>query len=132
MYEQTTRGIVIRVNPEFNDDQSIPDEHRYVWSYVVEIENQSEQAVQLLTRHWIITDANGRTEEVRGAGVIGEQPTLQPGDTFRYASGAPLTTPSGLMRGAYEMRAESGDTFDAVIPAFSLDSPYEPSRVRPN
>ncbi|MEQ9326322.1 MAG: Co2+/Mg2+ efflux protein ApaG, partial [Rhodospirillales bacterium] len=101
-----------------------PGEHRFVWAYQIRIENQSPETVQLLTRHWRITDAQGRVQEVRGDGVVGEQPILEPGQTFEYTSGCPLATPSGFMVGTYEMKAENGERFDIDIPAFSLDSPH--------
>jgi ApaG protein len=128
-YEATTRGIRVRVDPDFLDKDSSPDKGYYFWAYTVEIINRGERTVQLLSRHWRITDADGRTQEVRGPGVVGEQPTLEPGESFRYTSGAPLRTPSGIMLGWYEMEAEDGETFEVTIPAFSLDSPYAPRSV---
>ncbi|OFX14509.1 MAG: Co2+/Mg2+ efflux protein ApaG [Alphaproteobacteria bacterium RIFOXYD12_FULL_60_8] len=124
MYKQTTRGVTITVDPMYLDDQSDPEENRFVWAYRVRIENQSPDRIQLLTRHWRITDALGKTEVVDGAGVVGEQPVLEPGQRFEYTSGAPLATPSGIMVGRYEMKCENGEMFDALIPAFSLDSPF--------
>lgn len=129
MYEETTRKIRVLVEPSFLDDQSEPDDDHYVWAYHVTIENKSEEAVQLLARHWRITDARGRTHEVRGAGVIGEQPVIAPGAAYEYTSGAPLETPSGLMTGTYRMRASTGEFFDVGIPMFALDSPYEVRRL---
>ena len=123
-YEATTRGIRVRVVPNFLEKDSSPAEGYYFWSYTVEIVNRGKTTVQLLSRHWKITDAEGRTQEVRGPGVVGEQPTLPPGESFRYTSGAPLRTPSGIMLGWYQMQAENGETFDVTVPAFSLDSPY--------
>jgi ApaG protein len=123
-YEATTRNIRVRVDPSFLDKDSAPDQGYYFWAYTVEIDNRGGQTVQLLSRHWKITDSEGRTQEVRGAGVIGEQPTLSPGETFRYTSGAPLRTPSGIMLGWYQMASEDGESFEVEIPAFSLDSPY--------
>ncbi|MEL7028501.1 MAG: Co2+/Mg2+ efflux protein ApaG [Pseudomonadota bacterium] len=125
MYETMTRGIRVHVEPDYLEDQSSPDEHRYVWAYTIQIANESRETVQLKMRRWLITDANGRTQEVRGPGVVGEQPVLQPGEQFEYTSGAPLTTPSGFMVGAYVMENEFGEVFDVDIPAFSLDSPYD-------
>jgi ApaG protein len=122
VYEANTNGIVVRVKPAFLPDQSNPPEV-WVWAYAVEIENRSTRAVQLVSRHWIITDALGRTEEVAGPGVVGEQPIIRPGETHAYASGCPLPTSSGSMVGSYRMLAEGGDAFDAAIPAFSLDLP---------
>jgi ApaG protein len=123
-YEATTRGIRVRVVPNFLEKDSSPAQGYYFWSYTVEIVNRGKTTVQLLSRHWKITDAEGRTQEVRGPGVVGEQPTLPPGEKFRYTSGAPLRTPSGIMLGWYQMQAENGETFDVTVPAFSLDSPY--------
>jgi len=125
MYSQTTCGIVVTVKPFYLDDQSSPADNHYVWAYRVRIENRGEQTVQLMSRHWIITDAIGRTQEVTGPGVVGEQPVLRPGDGYEYTSGTPLPTPSGIMRGTYEMAGERGETFNIVIPAFSLDSPHD-------
>ncbi len=129
MYEKTTRGIRIRVHPQFLESQSNPHENRFCWSYTIVIENQGNTAVTLRTRHWDITDANGLMHTVRGDGVVGEQPTLSPGATFQYTSGCPLTTPSGIMVGSYGMESASGEHFDVAIPAFSLDSHYEKHRV---
>lgn len=126
MYSQTTRDIVVTVQPTYLDEESDPSDNRYVWAYQVQIVNRGEVAVQLLRRHWIITDAMGRVQEVKGAGVVGEQPVLRPGEAFEYTSGTPLTTSSGIMRGSYEMEAETGEVFHVAIPAFSLDSPHEP------
>lgn len=124
MYEAVTREIRVRVSPEYLPDQSEPEDSRYFWAYKVEITNLGKETVQLRTRHWRITDANGRTEEVRGPGVVGEQPTLEPGQTFTYSSGCPLRTPQGLMVGSYQMVDAGGTMFDVAIPAFSLDSPF--------
>ncbi len=122
-YSAETRGVVVRVRPYFLPDQSSPEERQWVWAYAVEIENKGEDTVRLVSRHWIITDALGRVEEVQGDGVVGEQPTLKPGETFRYTSGCPLQTPSGVMAGAYQMVTALGDAFEAEIPPFSLDLP---------
>jgi ApaG protein len=123
MYTAITRDIRVTALPEFLPERSDPVEERFFWSYTIEIANLSRERVQLLSRHWIIIDANGRREEVRGEGVVGEQPTLEPGETFRYESGCPLSTPSGLMQGTYTMLTDTGETFEIEIPAFSLDSP---------
>jgi ApaG protein len=128
-YEETTRNIRIAVEPDFLDDQSEPEERRYLWSYRVTIENKSAETVQLLSRHWRITDSQGRMREVRGPGVIGEQPVIAPGKSYEYTSGAPLETPSGFMTGTYRMRASSGESFDVGIPMFALESPYETKRM---
>jgi len=124
MYRRRTRDIDITVLPQFADDQSQPDFGRFFWVYTVEIVNQGQESVQLMSRHWIITDANGDTNEVRGPGVVGEQPVIEPGGVFRYSSGCPLPTPSGIMRGTYRVEGEDGEAYDVEIPAFSLDSPY--------
>lgn len=123
MYSQTTRDIRVTVRPEYLPDQSQPAAGRHVWAYHVLLENMGQEVVQLLTRHWIITDGVGRRQEVRGPGVVGEQPLLRPGDQFRYTSGTPLPTPSGIMVGSYGMVTAAGETFDIAIPAFSLDLP---------
>jgi ApaG protein len=123
VYEAVTRGVAVRVEPEYLPDQSEPDERRWVWAYHVEVENRGGAVVQLLARRWIITDASGRVEEVKGLGVVGEQPVLRPGQSFRYTSGCPLPTPSGVMHGSYRMVAEADGQFDVEIPAFSLDLP---------
>lgn len=125
MYETTTRNICVRVNSSFVEDDSAPADSYYFWAYTVEINNRGSEAVRLRSRLWRITDSLGRTREVRGTGVVGEEPLLEPGDTFRYTSGLPLTTPSGVMLGWYQMESESGERFDVSIPVFSLDSPYE-------
>ena len=129
MYEKTTRAITITVRPFYLDEQSEPDEERYVWAYKVSIENSGEETVQLLNRHWRITDKLGRLQEVKGSGVVGEQPVLNPGDSFQYTSGTPLQTPSGIMIGSYEMESSEGERFDVEIPAFSLDSPYDSAPI---
>ncbi len=123
MYRATTRNIEVNVTPRFVDERSSPANGEYFWAYTIEIVNRGETTVQLKTRHWRITDALGRLQEVRGAGVVGEQPVLGPGESFEYTSGVPLPTPSGFMEGTYGMVTEAGDGFDIEIPAFSLDSP---------
>lgn len=125
MYTQTTRNIKITVVPMFLADQSDPLENHYVWAYTIQIENFGGDTVQLLNRYWKITDALGGVQEVRGPGVVGEQPTLAPGEVFQYTSGAALKTASGIMAGHYEMTTKSGEMFLAEIPAFSLDSPEQ-------
>lgn len=129
VYNRTTRNIRVTVTPSFLLDQSAPDDGVYVWAYHVIIENLGNDTVQLLTRHWRITNALGALQEVRGDGVVGEQPVLGPGDCFEYTSGCPLGTPSGFMTGSYQMMTDDGSVFDADIPAFSLDSPYGQGRV---
>ena len=129
MYSETTHAIEITVEPFFLEDESSPPDHRFVWAYHVRIENKSVETVRLLRRHWKITDSLGRTQEVRGEGVVGERPVLRPGESFEYTSGTPLATPSGIMVGAYQMETESGTALEVAIPAFSLDSPHQPVRV---
>ena len=123
MYKAITRDIEVTVEPFYLEEQSNPEENRYVWGYRITIANKSEVTVQLRARYWKITDGNGHVEEVRGPGVIGEQPILDPGDSFQYSSGCPLTTTSGVMVGRYSMQTNDGDRFDIEIPAFSLDLP---------
>jgi ApaG protein len=122
-YSAVTSGIEVQVEPFYLEDRSDPSQGRYVWGYRVTIDNQSDQFVQLLSRYWHITDGNGRIEEVRGEGVVGEQPELNPGDSYQYTSGCPLPTPSGIMVGRYTMRTDKDETFEIAIPAFSLDLP---------
>ena len=129
MYNRTTRNIRIHVQPQFLEGQSRPDEAKFVWAYTITVENQGAEIVTLLSRYWKITDAFGRIQEVRGDGVVGEQPVLDPGQSFEYTSGTPLPTPSGIMVGTYQMKSESGDRFDAKVPAFSLDSPHQAVRL---
>jgi ApaG protein len=124
MYKATTRSIEVTVEPTFLETESSPSDNRYFWAYAIEIANHGEEVVQLRSRHWRITDANGRTEEVGGAGVVGKQPVLRPGEVFSYTSGCPLTTPSGIMVGTYQMQNEKGEVFSIAIPAFSLDLPH--------
>ena len=125
MYQTTTRNIRVTVEPQFLDDRSSPEHNRYFWAYTIEIANIGKELVQLRSRYWRITDARGHIEEVRGPGVVGEQPVLKPGETFTYTSGCPLTTPSGIMAGWYQMEVAGGGEFNVEIPAFSLDSPYQ-------
>ena len=124
MYEAVTRGIRIRVTPQFLEEESAPAEGRYLWSYTIDIRNEGRDTVQLRSRHWRITDATGRTQEVQGPGVVGQTPVLMPGASFRYTSGCPLPTPSGIMVGTYQMTSAAGERFNVSIPAFSLDSPH--------
>lgn len=123
MYRANTRQIVVTVEPSFLPERSSPEKHQYFWAYTVAIVNSGVETVQLKTRHWIITDGTGRIQEVRGEGVVGEQPILAPGESFEYTSGVPLPTPSGFMTGTYQMITESGERFDIQIPSFSLDRP---------
>lgn len=130
MYIKTTHDIKITVVPTYLEQQSEPGIGHYVWSYAITIENLGQKTVQLLRRHWRITNAVGQTQEVQGDGVVGEQPVLEPGQSFHYSSGAALTTPSGIMVGQYHMIDTVTDEGFAVdIPAFSLDSPYEVLRT---
>ncbi|MCL4767334.1 MAG: Co2+/Mg2+ efflux protein ApaG [Hyphomicrobiaceae bacterium] len=124
MYETVTRGIRVRVTPAYMEDQSTPEENYFFWMYTVVIENAGSDPVQLRSRIWQITDADGHTEEVRGPGVVGQTPVIPPGETFTYTSGCPLRTPQGIMVGAYQMVNAQGDSFSVAIPAFSLDSPF--------
>jgi ApaG protein len=128
-YAETTRAITITVEPYYLDEQSEPSEGHFVWAYHVRIENNGEKTVKLMTRRWHITDSLGNVQEVRGDGVIGEQPVLTPGESFEYTSGTPLATPSGIMAGSYRMETDDGKSFDVVIPAFSLDSPHQAGMV---
>ena len=123
MYRTVTHDIEVTVTPRFLPERSSHEKKYFFWSYTVEINNRSQETVQLKTRHWRITDAFGRIQEVRGAGVVGEEPVLEPGATFEYTSGVPLPTPSGFMVGTYGMVSRSGARFNIDIPAFSLDSP---------
>lgn len=123
MYRAITRNIQVTATPRYVAERSEPDQGRYFWAYTIEVANLGQETVQLKGRHWIITDANGRTEEVHGAGVVGEEPLLPPGGRFEYTSGVPLNTATGIMRGNYEMVSEGGESFSIEIPAFSLDVP---------
>lgn len=129
MYEQETAGVMVRVEPRFLPEESEPDDGRFVWAYAIEIENRSPEAVQLLSRFWRITDENGATQEVRGEGVIGQQPVIAPGGSFSYTSAAPLAAPSGMMMGAYSMQRQNGEAFDINVPLFALDSPHVSKRA---
>lgn len=123
MYNSITRDISVSVLPVYVDERSNPSSGQYFWAYRVVIENKSDEIVQLVSRYWHITDGNGAVEEVRGAGVVGEQPILKPGDSFEYTSGCPLMTPSGIMKGSYQMKLPNGKLMDVTIPPFSLDLP---------
>lgn len=124
MYEATTRGIRVRVTPAYVEDRSTPAESYFFWAYTVEIDNLGQETVQLKSRFWRIVDSSGHMEEVKGAGVVGQTPVIEPGQSFSYTSGCPLKTPSGIMSGSYQMIDSSGRLFDIAVPAFSLDSPY--------
>ena len=120
-----TRGILVSVEPTYLETSSSPDSSEYFWAYRVVIENQGWETVHLLNRHWMITNERGELTEVKGPGVVGEQPVLKPGERFEYTSGAPLNTPSGMMGGAYQMESEGGERFEVEIPTFSLDRPNQ-------
>jgi ApaG protein len=123
MYKAVTRAIEVSVEPSFMPERSSFDQHYFFWAYRIVIANRGTETVQLKTRHWIITDASGKEQVVKGEGVVGEQPTLGPGETFEYTSGVPLQTPSGFMTGRYQMVTDRGERFEIDIPTFSLDSP---------
>jgi ApaG protein len=122
MYRAITHNIEVVVKPRFVADRSSPENNYFFWAYTIAITNHGDNTVQLKTRHWRITDAGGRRQEVRGAGVVGEEPVLKSGESFEYTSGVPLQTPSGFMVGTYGMVSATGEHFDIEIPAFSLDS----------
>jgi ApaG protein len=123
MFKAKTHGVSVTVMPVYIDERSNPESSQYFWAYRVVIENDSDQTLQLLTRYWKITDSNGHVEEVRGDGVIGEQPVLKSGENFSYTSGCPLSTPSGIMVGSYYMQNEKGEMLEIAVPAFPLDLP---------
>lgn len=124
-FEQRTRDVIVRVEPEYLAEQSNPSDNRFIWAYTVEIDNQSAEDLRVTGRYWHIADSRGQVQEVRGQGVVGEKPVVKAGEQFRYTSGAPLSAPSGMMSGTYRVEPESGDAFDIEIPAFVLDSPFE-------
>jgi len=123
MYRTVTRQIEVTVEPNFMPERSSVEKRQFFWSYTIVITNTGEETVQLRARHWIITDATGHRQEVRGEGVVGEQPVLAPGERFEYTSGVPLQTASGFMTGRYEMESAKGERFEIYVPTFSLDSP---------
>lgn len=126
LFEQRTKDVVVRVEPEFLAEQSSVSDSRFIWAYTVEIDNQGAEDLTVTERFWQIADSRGQVQEVRGKGVVGEKPVVKPGEVFRYTSGAPLTAPSGMMRGTYTVQeANSGESYDVDIPAFVLDSPHE-------
>lgn len=120
-----TDGVIVRVRPRFLDEESSPENDRYIWAYTVVIENRAGKTLQLMTRYWQITDCEGRTQEVEGVGVVGQTPVLRPGERFEYTSGAPLAAPSGMMQGSYQLEDDLGGVVVARIPLFALDSPYD-------
>ena len=119
----TTRGVTVRVSVSFLPEQSEPSRGRWFWAYHIRLENEGDSTVQLLTRHWVITDGRGARHSVEGEGVVGEQPLIAPGSSFDYVSGCPLATPMGAMQGSYRMVGEDGETFDVEIPRFRLVAP---------
>ena len=124
MSEALSNGILVEVESEYVPEQSDPQNQAYLFTYHITITNQSFESIQLISRHWIITDGDGKVEEVQGPGVVGEQPVLEPGETFEYSSFCPLKTPMGTMKGSYQMQAESGESFEAEIAEFSLKPSY--------
>ena len=129
MYSEITRAIKVTVKPFYLEQHSSPADNHYVWAYHVRIENCGDETVQLRQRHWRITDGFGRLQEVRGPGVVGEQPVLAPGQSFEYTSSCPLATPSGFMVGDYEMETKGGENFLVHVHAFSLDTPQQSTRL---
>ncbi len=126
LFEQRTKDVVVRVEPEYLAEQSSPSDSRFIWAYTVEIDNQGAEDLTVTERFWQIADSSGQVQEVRGKGVVGEKPVVKPGEVFRYTSGAPLTAPSGMMRGTYTVQgSNTGESYDVDIPAFVLDSPHE-------
>jgi ApaG protein len=123
MNTEKEHHITVEVETDYIEGQSEPENERYVFSYTITIRNEGGEPAQLLSRHWLITDANGNVQEVKGEGVVGEQPHLKPGEGFQYTSGAMITTPVGSMRGSYQMITDQGDEFDTEIPAFTLAIP---------
>jgi ApaG protein len=123
MYRAVTRQIEVTVEPNFMPERSSTERSQYFWSYTIVITNTGKETVQLRTRHWIITDATGKRDEVRGEGVVGEQPVIEPGESFEYTSGVPLPTTSGIMTGRYHMVTSNGEKFEIDVPTFSLDTP---------
>ncbi len=128
MYSETTRSVLISVETEYLPEHSLPGQGRYFWAYHITIENQGGDTVKLLNRYWRIFDGTGQMQEVRGPGVVGEQPQLAPGERFTYTSGVPLAVPGGVMSGHYEMLSANGDMFNAIVPPFSLDYPQQPAQ----
>lgn len=129
MYSSTTQSVTVSVEPTYLKKESVPEQNVYVWAYKVRIENNGTEEMQLKTRYWKITDAYGRVQEVHGAGVVGEQPVLKPGDSYEYTSGTPLSTPTGIMTGTYAMQLTDGRLLDVAIPAFSLHTPESAQRL---
>ncbi len=128
-YEAETNGVFVRATPMFIEEESSPEQGRYLWAYHIEIENRGARTLQLKTRHWRITDREGRVQHVDGPGVVGQQPVLGPGERFEYTSGCPLSAPSGVMQGTYDLTDDGGVSVVAQIPLFVLDSPYDRRRA---
>lgn len=128
-YKTKTHDVTVSVEPTFLPKDSTPEKGEYLWAYHVEIHNDRPEPIYLRNRHWVITDALGRITEVKGQGVVGEEPLIAPGETYSYTSGTPLATPSGIMVGAYEMERPNGELFVVEVPAFSLDSPHDKRTV---
>lgn len=124
IYEAETEGLRVRVQPQFSEDESNPENEEYIWEYMIEILNNSDTKVKLLARHWQIIDDTGFHQSISGAGVIGKQPVIEPGDSFRYKSSVPLNTATGMMSGHYNFERADGENCEVEIPTFSLDSPY--------
>jgi ApaG protein len=122
--EAVTQGVRVHVESRYDPTRSRPNQQQWFFLYTIQISNEGSETMQLISRHWIITDANGKVEEVQGPGVVGEQPVLAPGQSFEYTSGCPLTTPFGTMHGTYQMITRTGQRFDAQIPAFTLSEPH--------
>ena len=123
MFKAETAGLIVQVMPVYIDERSDPANSRHFWAYRVTVENRTSDTVQLISRYWHITDCHGHVEEVKGEGVVGEQPLIAPGEAYSYTSGCPLNAPSGIMLGSYTMQRQNGETFEIEIPAFSLDLP---------
>jgi ApaG protein len=122
--EALTRGVRVRVISQYSPERSQPAKNQWFFLYTIRISNEGHETVQLLTRHWIITDGDGHAEEVKGPGVVGEQPTLGPGESFEYTSGCPLNTSFGMMQGTYQMATKDGEMFEVEISPFTLSEPY--------
>ena len=129
MCSKTTNGVTVTVTPYFLDDQSSPQESHFVWAYQVNIKNAGHSSIKLNHRNWLIIDANGKVMNVQGEGVVGEFPTIEPGQSFEYTSGTPLKTNNGIMQGFYLVSQDNGEKLKIDIPAFSLDSPYNKKNV---
>ena len=129
MYSKTTNGVTVTVTPYFLDDQSSPLESHFVWAYQVNIKNSSKNSIKLSHRNWFIIDANGKILNISGEGVVGEFPLIKPGESFEYTSGTPLKTNNGIMQGFYLVSQENGEELKIDIPTFSLDSPYNKTKL---